>query len=306
MLSEVEAKLVREKSLGYLVTIEEKPVEKYDFFTVLSGAALISLFTGTFLGFPASAILAGIFSALQMWFPKIYPIVSPLVVIVSSPHIAIAFFGLLGALGVSCWNYYYSKQPYSSRVVILSNGFIYCDILEQKRGRFACRYSEIVSVNVYLASYSGLANSGCNIYYRYYVSDQENYIISSPSLVLMRHVVSYIYLTRWADIRDLLERGEEVCFGDICVRKQYIRIKQLASSYNIKVIKEIVLQLSSEDDSFYIEFIPGFRPKLARGVFVCCEKVSNFYLFSRALQFVGVTLNLSQLPILEEHLKLVD
>ncbi|NJL55044.1 hypothetical protein HC928_07530 [bacterium] len=194
-------------------------------------------------------------------------------------------------------------QPYDCRVVILSNGFIYHNPIHAKE-RVAYRYDEIISMNIFLASYSSSIGSGCKIYYRYYVKGKKEYIISSPSIALMNYVRNYILLMHWMRLKDLLERREEVWFGDICVSKQYIKTKNSVDLFKLEEIKEIKLHLSSEDDAFQLEFNSGFRSKWAGGIAVGCDRVNNPHLFFKALEFVGIQLNLTQLPELGIHLNL--
>ncbi|MFQ3615885.1 MAG: hypothetical protein SNJ50_04205 [Cyanobacteriota bacterium] len=307
-LSKIETELAYSKHLGSIVEIEEKPIEKYSIIRLLTVAILAFLFTATFVGFPAFAILGGIVSSLELWFPNVYKNVYKIitsVISIASPYPIMALFGAFGALGVFYWYYYwYSKQPYDSKVIILSNGFIYHKPTD-KKDRFAYRYDEVSSISLRLPSYSGPVSSGCHIYYRYHVNNKEKYVISSMSLTLARYVGNYIFSKHWVRLKDLLENGNEICFGDICVSKKYIKIRGSADSFKLEGIKEIKLYISSEDEVFQLEFKPGFRSKWAGGVYVPCEEVSNPHLFFKALEFVGIPLNLSVLPELENHLKLL-
>ncbi|UZQ53355.1 hypothetical protein OOK60_12675 [Trichothermofontia sichuanensis B231] len=274
----------------------------YSFSTLLTAAVLVSLFTGALIGFPVFAILGGIFSALMLWFPGIY--IAPLTIFINSPYTIMTLFGALGALGTFYFNYRHSRQPYTYRVVILSSGFIYHNPTD-KKDRIACKYDEIISINIFLASYSSPIGSRVNIYYRYYVKNNKNYILSSTSLVLMRYIGNYILSMHWMRLKDLLESGKEVYFGDICsISKKHIRIND--NLVKIEMIKEIKLYLSGEDDVFQIEFISGFRSIWKGGIFIRCEDIDNPHLFYKATQFVGIPLNLACLPELESHLKIFE
>ncbi|NJL55045.1 hypothetical protein HC928_07535 [bacterium] len=100
-LSRIETKLVDGKYLGDLVKIEETPLERYGFWTFLGVAILASLFTGTFVGFPAYAILSGILSSIKLWFPDVYNTISaPLIIFVSNPNTIIILFGGIRRSGV--------------------------------------------------------------------------------------------------------------------------------------------------------------------------------------------------------------
>lgn len=309
MLLEAETKLVRDKSLGYLVTTEETPIEKWSPFTLLMRVVSVSLSTLLLIGLPIFAVLSAILSALGTWIPS--------TLASGIPPIAMAFSGLLGGLSMLLWYYWYSSQPYKSRVVILSNGFIYHDIYRDilgKQNRLAYRYNEIVSVNVDFRKKSvGFVKSECYPYYSYYINCQGNPVvsISSPSLPLMRYVASYICSTRWKGMREAIERGQEVSFGCVAISREYVRVEDFGSSerllFRIQAIKEIKLCIDSEDGYvFRLEFISGSRSTKSSDCYFRCDKVDNFHLFFKTLKLVGIPMNLSELPArltFENHIR---
>jgi sterol desaturase/sphingolipid hydroxylase (fatty acid hydroxylase superfamily) len=99
MLLEAETKLVRDKSLGYLVTTEETPIEKWSPFTLLMRVVSVSLSTLLLIGLPIFAVLSAILSALGTWIPS--------TLASGIPPIAMAFSGLLGGLSMLLWYYWY-------------------------------------------------------------------------------------------------------------------------------------------------------------------------------------------------------
>lgn len=287
-LSRVEAQLIFSKSLGNVVEIEEIPTEKADFLTLLVAGTIFGVGAAAFIGFPLFTIINGIQSTRA---------IAPFT---KSVENFMAFFGALGFLGTYGWYYWYSIQPYASRTIILTHGFIYDHILAPKKHRHkAARYDDITVMRLFFPSLT-------KIIYKYYVKNQEECFLFSESLVLMRHVGSYIVAMRWAEVKNLIKQNDEACFGNICLSKSYVKIKGYSDQFEVSSIKGIQLCLSGDGDEFHLIFYPNFRSKWPSGAFVPCSGLDNPHLFYKALKLIGIPLNLEQCPKLEDHFKLFE
>ncbi|MFN4280422.1 hypothetical protein [Thermosynechococcus sp.] len=175
-LSRVEPQLVFSNSLGSIVDIEEVPPYKFNFFTSLVVATIFGLSAAAFIGFPLFAIIEVI-----LLFQGEYEAITAFIKSVSLENF-MAFIGALGFLGTYGWLYWYSIQPYESRTIILTHGFIYDDIkLPKKHRHKAGRYHDISAIRLFFPS-------SAKIIYKYYLENQEECFLSSESLVLMRYV----------------------------------------------------------------------------------------------------------------------
>ncbi|MFN4280421.1 hypothetical protein [Thermosynechococcus sp.] len=118
-----------------------------------------------------------------------------------------------------------------------------------------------------------------------------------------------IVATQWSEVKNLIEQGNDACFGDIYLSKSHLKIKVYSDQLEVSEvssIKEIKLFLSADEDEFQLIPYPSFRSRWLSIAFVLCSKLDNPHLFYKALKLIGIPLNLEQCPKLEDHFKLFE